>query len=74
MQTKKAWAFKVVKSQRENQGEWFRYRAAATFAAQADAEQYARDFASEQAGVPGTKILVVARKGGAVVASIPTQS
>jgi len=70
IETKKAWAFKVVKTQRGCQGEWFRYPAAATFADQVEAEAYAREFADEQKGVAGTRILVVARKGGRVVADI----
>lgn len=67
---KKPWAYKVVKTQRGTQGEWFRHRTAATFAEQADAEEYARRFATEQRGVAGTRILVLARKGGRVVADI----
>ena len=69
--TKKAWAYKVGKTQRGMQGEWFRYPAAATFATQAEGEQYARDFAEQQRGVAGTKILVVTRKGNRVVATVP---
>lgn len=73
MTTKTKWAFKVVKAQRGMQGQWFRYRAAATFETQAEAEKYAREFAEDQRGVAGTRILVVARKGGATVAAFPVE-
>ena len=66
---KKGWTHKVVKTQRGMKGEWFRYPAAATFPSQAEAEEYAREFAEDQRGVAGTRILVVARRGDAVVAS-----
>ena len=60
------WTHKVVKTQRGMDGKWFRYPAAATFASEPQAHDYAKQFAAEQKGVPGTRILVVARKGGAV--------
>jgi hypothetical protein len=62
--TKKPWAYKVVKSQRGGNGQWFRYPASATFADEAEAVRYAERFAAEQAGVPGTRVNVLARKGG----------
>ena len=75
--TNSTWTHKVVKAQRGSQGEWFRYRAAATFGNETDARQYAEQFAAEQAGVGGTKILVLTRKGadgGNLVASYPVAS
>jgi hypothetical protein len=68
--TKAGWTHKVVKTQRGGQGQWFRYPAAKT-GSQAECEAYAEQFAREQtaAGVAGTLILVVARKGDAVVKS-----
>ncbi len=60
----KKWNYKVVKTQRGSQGQWFRYPAAATFATKSEAEDYARNFAAQQRGVAGTRVLVVARKGG----------
>jgi hypothetical protein len=69
--TKKAkWAYKVVKSQRGGQGQWFRYPAALTTADEAEAIEYAERFAAEQAGVSGTRILVLARKGDRLVREI----
>ncbi len=62
------WTHKVVKTQRGHQGEWFRYPAAATFSSEAKARAYAEDFAKEQQGVGGTRILVVTRKGNRTVA------
>lgn len=64
---KKTWAYKVVKSQRGGQGQWFRYPAAFTTADEAEAVEYAGRFAAAQAGVPGTRILVLARKGDRLV-------
>jgi hypothetical protein len=64
--SKKAWAYKVVKTQRGSQGQWFRYPVAATFLTQVEAEEYAKSFAESQRGVAGTRILVIARKGGDV--------
>ena len=61
------WTHKVVKSQRGMNGEWFRYRAATTTRDVGQAIAYARRFAAAQAGVAGTKILVVQRKGNRVV-------
>jgi hypothetical protein len=72
--TRKTWAYKVVKTQRGNQGQWFRYPAAATFATQSEAEQYAEQFAADQRGVAGTRILVVARKGGDVVKAFAVEA
>lgn len=65
--TKQAWTVKVVKSQRGGQGQWFRYPAAFTSASESDAIAYAERFAAEQAGVGGTRILVLARKGDRLI-------
>jgi hypothetical protein len=58
------WSFKVVKKQRDGDGKFFAYPAAATFERKADALKYARDFANAQraAGVAGTIIAVCSRK------------
>lgn len=72
--TKAKWAYKVVKAQRGTQGQWFRHPAAATFADAADAVAYAERFAADQRGVAGTRILVVARKGGEVVRDIRVEA
>lgn len=58
------WRFKVVKSQRGNDGRWFSYPAAATFSEEADARSYAERFAASQraAGVVGTRINVLSRR------------
>lgn len=60
----KAWKYKVVKSQRGMQGQWFSYPAAATFEDLEEAKAYAEEFAAEQraAGVAGTRINVFSRK------------
>jgi hypothetical protein len=62
--TNRQWQFRVVKSQRGRNGQWFPYESAATFATQNDAVQYAERFAREQraAGVVGTRINVMSRK------------
>jgi hypothetical protein len=60
------WSHKVVKTQRGNQGKWFRYPAAKTFNSVDEASQYAGEFALEQKGVQGTKILVIDRHGHTV--------
>lgn len=67
--TKTAWTHKVVKAQRGGNGQWFRYPAALTTADEAEAVAYAERFAAEQtaAGVVGTRILVLTRKGDRVV-------
>jgi hypothetical protein len=67
------WTHKVVKTQRGNRGEWFRYPAAATFSELAEADEYARRFVEEQHAVAGTRILVVQRKGNLTVADYATQ-
>lgn len=69
MTNNKSWTHKVVKKQRDGQGQWFCYPAAHT-GSLADCQAYAAEFAAQQsaAGVVGTRIVVVARKGGAVVA------
>lgn len=64
---KKPWAYKVVKTQRGGDGKWFRYRAAFTTADESAAIAYAEQFAADQAGVPGTRIIVVTRKGDRLV-------
>jgi len=66
------WTHKVVKTQRGGKGSWFRYPAAATFATQEAAETFCREFADAQAGIGGTRILVIARKGGQVVLDLKT--
>ena len=60
----KQWKFKVVKSQRGGQGEWFYYPAAATFEREIGAHRYASQFAASQreAGVTGTRIVVMSRR------------
>ena len=55
------WQFKVVKSQRGMDGKWFHYRAAATFAEEAEARQYAKQWADGDRS-PGTRILVISRR------------
>ena len=60
------WTHKVVKTQRGHQGQWFRYPAAMT-GSLVEALAYAHQFAHEQRAVGGTRILVIARKGGACV-------
>ncbi len=67
---RKPWAYKVVKTQRGGQGQWFRYPAAFTSADEAEAVKYAEGFAADQAGVAGTRILVLARKGDRVIRDI----
>lgn len=61
----KVWKFKVVKSQRGPQGEWFSYRAAMTTEDETEAREYAEKFAASQsaAGVVGTRINVLTRGG-----------
>lgn len=59
------WTHKVIKAYRGTQGQWCYHPAAATFPSFDAAVEYARRFAAEQKGVGGTKILVIARKGGA---------
>ena len=71
--TKTAWTHKVVKVQRGTDGKWFAHRAAATFASEPEARQYAEAFSIEQAQIAGTKITVQTR-GGQVVASYRTQA
>lgn len=68
---KQAWTHKVVKMSRGVDGKWFAFRAAGTFADAESAIGYAREFASEQrvAGVSGTRIAVVSRKGAREVFS-----
>jgi len=70
--TKKTWTTKVVKSQRGGQGEWFRHPAAMTTDNESEAIEYAEQFAAEQkaAGVVGTRILVLARKGDRLIREI----
>lgn len=63
--TKTAWQYKVVKQGRGMRGEWFDYRTAATFVAEADARAYAESFAAEQAGVAGVRIVVRSRRARA---------
>ena len=69
--TKAAWTHKVVKKQRGLQGEWFSHPAAKT-GSEDECVAYAEAFAAEQraAGVVGTRITVIARKGGETVKSI----
>lgn len=71
--TKNGWQYKVVKSQRGSDGLWFRY-AGVTFDTELEAVEYAEQFAREQSAVPGTKILVVSRKGNHVIKSILTDA
>lgn len=66
---RKAWAYRVVKTQRGGDGRWFRYPSAYTSADEGEAIAYAERFAAEQAGVPGTRILVLGRKGDRLVRS-----
>lgn len=58
--------YEVTKKQRGSQGQWFAYRAK-RFATETDAIAYAEAFAAEQAGVPGTRIVVTQRKGQRLV-------
>lgn len=69
--TKQQWTHKVVKTQRGSDGQWFRY-AGRAFASLDEAVTYAEQFAGDQTGVSGTRILVVARKGGGIVRDIKT--
>lgn len=59
------WKFKVVKSQRGIDGQWFHYPAAMTTADEVQARKYAEDFAASQraAGIVGTRINVLTRGG-----------
>ena len=43
------WNYKVVKSMRGMQGEWFNFPTAATFETEQEAIDYAAEFAAEQA-------------------------
>jgi hypothetical protein len=54
--------FEVTKKQRGNNGQYFSYPAR-RFATEQEAVEYAERFATDQAGVPGTKIVVTQRKG-----------
>ena len=56
------WTHKVVKSQRGADGKWFYYPSTSRFNTEEGALHYAKQFAAEQAGVPGTRILVLSRK------------
>jgi len=67
------WTHKVIKTQRGGDGKWFRYPAAATFDSVEAADEYARHFAAQQAEVAGTRILVITRKGDAVVKDYRTE-
>lgn len=69
--TKATWNFKVSKKQRGSQGQWFAYRGRG-FATEDEAIAYAEEFADQQVGVPGTRIVVTARKGGKVIRDIAT--
>lgn len=62
MTTKKTWTHKVVKKQRGGQGQWFAYPAAKT-GTEAECREYAERFAAEQAGIGGTRIVVLTRGG-----------
>lgn len=64
---KTQWNTKVVKTQRGGDGTWFRYPAAMTATNESDAVKYAEQFARNQAGVAGTRILVLARKGDRLI-------
>lgn len=64
-----AWTIKVCKTQRGNDGKWFRYPASLTTSSEAVAIRYAERFAQDQKGVPGTRILVLARKGDRLIKS-----
>jgi len=59
------WSHKVYKMAYNVQGEWFKFRTAATFADFPSADEYARSFAKAQGngGERDARILVEARKG-----------
>lgn len=61
--------YEVAKKQRGNQGEWFSYPAKRFTTAEA-ALEYAEDFANQQSGVSGTRIVVTKRKGSVVIKDI----
>jgi hypothetical protein len=61
--------FEVTKKQRGGQGQWFSYPSR-RFATKQEACDYAESFAVEQSGVPGTRIVVVRRKGQQLVRDI----
>ena len=65
MTTSRQWKYKVVKSQRCGNGDWFRYPTAITTITETDAREYAQAFAADQqrAGVVGTRINVLTRGG-----------
>lgn len=60
------WKFKVVKRMLGNNGEYFDFPTAGTFATFEDARAYAEDFAREQgrSRVTGARIVVRPRKAG----------
>lgn len=58
--------FQVTKKQRDSQGQWFAYPSK-RFATEQEAIAYADKFAAGQQGVPGTRIVVTARKGDRLI-------
>jgi hypothetical protein len=60
----RSWTHRVVKRARGMQGEYFDFVPAATFDSLREAEQYAEEFAREQAGVGGVIIDIRLRSGG----------
>lgn len=58
-----SWAYRVVKRARGGDGSKFDFPTAATFASEAEAREYARGFAIEQARVAGAEITVRSRRG-----------
>lgn len=64
--TKRNWKFRVVKSMRGMNGEWFHFPTAGTFLTKDAACVYAEGFARSQGGsrVCGARIEVRSRSGG----------
>lgn len=60
------WQYKVVKSMRGLQGQWFDFPTAATFETQAEARKYAKEFAESQkaGGVRTARYCVRSRRKG----------
>jgi hypothetical protein len=64
--SKRQWTHRVVKRMRGMQGDYFDYPTAATFTSEAEAREYAEQFARAQGsgGVIGARIDVRTRWGG----------
>lgn len=69
----RTWKYSVYKISRGSNGRYFRYPAAATFHSETEAAQYAREFAAQQRGVAGSKIVAARRRGDKTIVEINTQ-